>query len=271
MAIVLTGVIAAVVSVFIVRPIQGYLSSVARGEMVDAADQALRLMARELHLALPNSVRVSADGQTLELIPVTAAGRYFSQDASQRLDFGVNDGSFALMSPSVNLVNGQDLVFYNLGTGVTESDAYAANDTAGAAAVSNRRQYTGSTGTVVSGGNITMAATALPLAALAPPYRFQAIGAPVSYRCAPGASAPFGSLTRYTGYGVQASQPTAFATGTSAVVAANVSACSFSYEADAIAARAGLVSLRLELATTTSYGGPERMFLYHAVHVDNLP
>lgn len=269
MAIVITGIVVAIVAMFIVRPIQGYMSSVARGEMVDAADNALRRMARELQRALPNSVRVSADAQYLEFVPVTAVGRYFAQDAdgAKRLDFGVDDGSFELMSPTISLTHNQDLVFYNLGPGFAGSDVYEQ----GYAADTNRRQYTGATGTINSGGTIDMTATALPTAAFAPPYRFHAIAAPVTYRCAASAAPPFGVLTRHTGYGVLAGQPEPPTTGSSAVLASGVTACTFSYEADAIAARSGLVTLRLELSAQTLGSGQESVTLYHVVHVDNLP
>lgn len=267
MVIVITGIVAGIVAMFIVRPIQGYMSSVARGEMVDAADSALRRMGRDLRRALPNSVRISADGQTLELIPVTAGGRYFAQDSAARLDFGVADGSFQLMSPAINLLQNQDLVFYNLGPGIPESDAYEPGDTL----TSNRRQYTGPAGVMAAGGTITMTAVALPVAAMAPPYRFHAIDTPVTYHCAPTSTAPFGSLTRVAGYAVQAVQPTPPFAGTSAVLAGGVTGCAFVYEAEAIAARSGLVTLRLELSAVTPGSGQESVFLYHAVHVDNLP
>ncbi|HJW54946.1 MAG TPA: prepilin-type N-terminal cleavage/methylation domain-containing protein, partial [Burkholderiaceae bacterium] len=56
--IAITGIIAAVVAVFIVKPVQGYVDSARRAEMTDTADTALRRISRDLHLALPNSVRV---------------------------------------------------------------------------------------------------------------------------------------------------------------------------------------------------------------------
>jgi prepilin-type N-terminal cleavage/methylation domain-containing protein len=55
--IAITGIIAAVVAVFMVRPAQGYFSSTARLAMVDTADTALRRIARDVRLALPNTVR----------------------------------------------------------------------------------------------------------------------------------------------------------------------------------------------------------------------
>ena len=91
MVIVIMGILVAIVSVFIVPPVQGYLATVARVELVNATDNALRRIARDLHIALPNSVRVAASGLTLELVPTTAGGRYFQDNATasaQRLDFG---------------------------------------------------------------------------------------------------------------------------------------------------------------------------------------
>ena len=76
LVIVITGVIAAMVAVFLFKPIVSYFSMNARAELSDSADNALRLYAREVRNALPNSVRVSADGLKLELIPTVAGARY---------------------------------------------------------------------------------------------------------------------------------------------------------------------------------------------------
>ena len=46
--------------------------------------------------------------------------------------------------------------------------------------------------------------------------------------------------------------------------------CTFNYDASPIAARAGLVTLQLQLSTTT-HAGTETVALQHAVHVNNLP
>src|SRR3972149_1299940 len=54
MVIVLTGIIAAVVAVFIQSPVQGYFDTVRRGQLSNEADFALRRIARDLQTALPN-------------------------------------------------------------------------------------------------------------------------------------------------------------------------------------------------------------------------
>ena len=266
MVIVIMGILVAIVSVFIVPPVQGYLATVARVELVNATDNALRRIARDLHIALPNSVRVAASGLTLELVPTTAGGRYFQDNATvsaQRLDFGSADSDgFNLMGPGVNLRNGQDLVFYNLGEGITESDAYAPTNTF----TSNRRPYAGATSALVT-SIATSAWAALPVAARAPPYRFQAVDPPVTYHCDLAAK----TLTRVSGYGFNAALVSPPSAGNSAVLATGVTACSFSYEANAVASRAGLVSMALTLSAEVVASGAESVSLHHSVHVDNLP
>ena len=79
--IVITGVIVGAVAVFMQRPIQGYMSSTTRAAMADTADTALRRIARDVRLALPNTVRVDPSGLFLEFIPVKAGGRYQENDA----------------------------------------------------------------------------------------------------------------------------------------------------------------------------------------------
>ncbi len=70
MVIAITGIVAAMVAIFIRTPIQGYFDLERRVEMTDTADTALRRIARDLRLALPNSVRtVAAHRQAVSGIP----------------------------------------------------------------------------------------------------------------------------------------------------------------------------------------------------------
>ncbi|RVU44432.1 PulJ/GspJ family protein [Rubrivivax rivuli] len=263
MVIALTGGLAAVVAQFIVPPVRAYLAVKARGELVDNADLALRRIGRDLRGALPNSVRVSADGQTLELIPTTAAARY-ATEGSGALSFGEVDTSFGIVGPPLQMNAAQQLVFYNLGPGVDGADAYATNDSALTQAGANRRLATNAAG---AASTVTISSLAgLPVGNFAPPYRVYAVDSPVSYRCDLGS----GRLVRHQGYGFQASQPLPPSGGSSAVLATGVSACQFSHDGTVVAARAALVSLRLALSTLTS-AGSETVTLHHAVHVSNLP
>ena len=262
MVIAITGAIAAVAGRFIVQPVQGYLATTARANLADTADNALRTMARDLRSALANSVRVTPDQLSLELIPTTSAALY-QTEGTGALVFGSVATSFNVVGPGLTLAAGQDLVFYNLGPLVDESNAYAPNSSAAQQATSNRRSAT-STGTVTTVG--FSSAAGLPVAAFAPPYRVFAVSQPITYRCDTSA----GTLTRITGYGFQSSQPNPPSGGSSALLAHGVSGCTFSYDASPIAARAGLVNLQLQLSTTT-HAGTETLALQHAVHVNNLP
>ncbi len=58
--IVITGIIAGVVAVFLKAPVQGYIDSARRAELTDIADTAIRRMARDVRTAVPNSVRVAS-------------------------------------------------------------------------------------------------------------------------------------------------------------------------------------------------------------------
>lgn len=266
--IVITGILFAIVGIFIVRPVQAYYSTAIRAEATDVLNNAVERISRDLHLSLPNSARVNAAGTALEFIPTVDGGRYRTEGTNtagaDQLDFTQNDTSFDVLGPPVTIASGQYIVVYNLGPGVVGSDAYAASGTAAEQASSNRRLYGGSAGSV---SNVALVSSAvLPAADFAQPYRFHVVDQPVSYYCDLSA----GTLTRYTGYGFQAAQPTP-PVGTGAVLANNVSACRFTYDAAAVAARAGLVTIQLSITRTPTSGGTETFSLYHAVHVDNLP
>ena len=263
MVIAMTGVLAGVVTQFVVRPVQGYLGTVARAGLVDAADLSLRRIGRDLRIALPNSVRTNTGGTTIELIPTTGAARYATEGASA-LAFGAVATSFGIVGPPLVLASSQDLVFYNLGPGVPDANAYADNGSATAQATPNRRTSTSPAGAATT---ITLNSLAgLPVDDFAPPYRVTAVGTPVTYRCDLGA----GTLTRYQNYGFQATQPDPPTGGTSAILSTGVTGCRFSVDGTLVAARAALVNLQLTLGATTT-ASTESVSLHHAVYVSNLP
>lgn len=263
MVMAITGVLFAVVGRFIVQPIQGYMAAVARGGLVDNADLALRRVGRDLAIALPNSVRVTASGLALELIPTTGAARY-ATEGSNPLEFGSLDTSFEVIGPPLSLGAAQTLVFNNLGPNVTGSNAYADNGSATAQASSNRRTATNGAG---AASTITLSSLAgLPVGDRTPPYRVTAVSSPVTYRCDLAA----GTLRRYQDYGFVATQPDPPTGGSQAVLATGVTACRFSAEGTLVAARAALVNLRLTLSGRTSTD-TESVTLHHASFVANLP
>ena len=98
---VITGILAGMMAIFIRSPIQAYVDSVARAEITDVADLTLRRLSRDLRLALPNSVRITTDGSRtyLELLLTKTGGRYLAEEDGLGLN-GVL--SFSSANPSPN-------------------------------------------------------------------------------------------------------------------------------------------------------------------------
>ena len=98
------------------------------------------------------------------------------------------------------------------------------------------------------------------------------IAGPVSYVCTPGAvnaaGDGTGTLTRISGagYGITALQACPPAGGTAALLANNVTACTFVYTPVGATARNALVSLQIAITRSN-----ETVSLYHEVHVSNAP
>lgn len=259
---VITGIIASIVAVFITRPVQGYFDSARRAEMTDTADTALRKIGRDVRLALPNSVRVSANHLALEFLPTSGGGRYRIDTATggsgDVLDFTAADTSFDILGSGMTFSSGDQIVIYNLG--ISGADAYSGNTLS----TDNRRAYNGTTGSAVTNVKVT---STQPFPLDSPSHRFHIINSPVTYLCDTTAK----TLRRYTGYSISSTQPTSFAAGVSnALVAQNVSTCYFSYDAG-ISERNGLVTLKLGISETNQSGGTETVTLYHEVHVSNVP
>lgn len=263
--IVITGVIAAVVAVFLTKPVQAYFAAAARAELTDIADTATRRMTRDLRAALPNSIRQPAGQgkQCLEFLPTITGGRY-------RVDFMVDEGQlgevldFASPISSFDVLGGLNpvpatndyVVVYNLG--VLGADAYAG---------SNRASIRHANKNHIA----LQTPTQFPLAS--PASRFQVIPhaqQAVFYVCDnPGRDAEgngTGVLYRLSGYGINATPPSACPLPQSApVLADRISECRFDYGAGA-ASNNGLVSIRL--AITAAH---ETVSLYQAVHINNAP
>ena len=265
--IVLTSIIASAVAVFIRLPVQGYVDTARRAEMSDEADTALRRLGRDLRLALPNSVRVTDSGATIEILLTKIGGRYRIASegtaTADALDFSASDTLFDQLGPLSVLtgqsitVNSDSVVIYNLGPGVVSADAYNGL---------NRSRITGLPGGAMANERrIQIDPILFPLDS--PGNRFQVIEGPVSYVCANG------NLTRYWGYAITPTQQSgatlAASTASRALAASNVApgptSCTFVY-APGVTERAGLVALTLALTR-----GVESVRLYHEVHVSNVP
>ena len=72
----ITALVAGTISRVVSRPMEGYRDVALRGTLVDAAESAVQRLVRDVQAALPNSIRVSGDSQSLELIHIVDGGRY---------------------------------------------------------------------------------------------------------------------------------------------------------------------------------------------------
>ena len=290
--IVVTGVISGMVAVFIKGPVDSYFDMARRAELSDVADTAVRRMARDIRLALPNSVRNPADGsdQCIEFMPTKSGGRYRADQTATLtgdiLDFTVTDASFDMLGLNSSLpaeariAAGDIVVVYNDGS--PSGNAYTGANAIGVAGVCETSApcptvVANSTAITFVGAGATIFAGKL-FPSTSPANRFQVIPAAehvVAYVCTGAGTVGgngTGTLYRHArtlaaAYPTPATCP-AVPAGTP-ILARNVSACSLKYEppgSGSGAGRFGMVSISL----TASQSG-EAVNLYHQVHVDNTP
>lgn len=277
LVIVIIGLLGGMVAVFIRAPLQSYADSVARAELSDIADLALRRMARDLRLALPNSIRVSPDGYSLEFLMTRAGGRYLSaQDSADQslpvLDF-IDPANTSLtvvgsMPDIAHLSLNKDyLVVNNLGPGFPPANAYDLG--------SPQRNISTVTGRDDTRNQLILADN--PFAAQEPPspspsQRFFIVSGPVSYYCGLEADGTTRLLTRQSDYPINATllaNPVPpGAAGKRSLLAGKVKSCQFQYQSLA-SQRSALVVMTLELQPRDPTAAAIR--LVQQVHVDNTP
>jgi len=263
LTLIVLGIMAATVMLFLSGPVTGYMQAKQRAALVASAHTALAQMVRDLRSALPNSVRTTQQAgiDALELIPIVAGGRYragpggsYTADTNI-LQFNQADTDFNieghLAVPGYPFTTSSDrLVVYNVGV-------------PGANAYSNSKVITpaGDTITITTSGSEDhiQLSPAFQFAYRSPGQRIYLVSNPVSWLCDPAA----GTLRRYSGYPLGPIQPT---TGTlGSLAAAQVSACNFQYQ-PGTSSRSALMSLSLTLSNKG-----ERVTLLEQVHISNVP
>ena len=277
MVIVIIGIIGSVLAMFIRGPVQGYFDSVRRAELTDTADVAMRRMARDVRLSLPNSLRVTtaAGVNYIEFIMTSAGGRYRNAtDGSTNGNFlSFTDPAVVTFDvlgamPSNPTMNADDyIVIYNLGEGYEPANAYAAEG----CTQCNRAKIK----SIPPGGNVVtlfsnpFTGQAPPLAPLpplpSPSARFQVVPGgvrAVTFAC-PTVTA--GNLSRHANYGFNAVQATPPA-GAPSLLADGVT-CAVEYTNNATG-RSGLLSIDLTLWNAAR---TESVTLFQQIHVDNSP
>jgi MSHA biogenesis protein MshO len=253
-AITLIAVLAAAAVPLFQWPMRAYLDSARRSESAQALDLVASKLRDELTQALPNSVRVTADGLHLEYLPVVAQGRYRSatplaatppqcpaacSGGSSRdvLQLGTADNCFTSLGPLLGrapTIGSDQVVVQPLGLDVYQG---------GAAGNAQRSPLIGLS---AAGTGVCLQTPPHTTVLAAPDRRFYLASAPVSYVCDRAA----GTLTRRWGYALTALQPTTFGTAASAPLALQVSDCQFTVTPiGPIGAPTGhLVTVRLQLS-----------------------
>ena len=294
---VVTGILAGIMVLFIRRPVQNYTDSAARAELSDAADLALRRMSRELRGALPNSVRLTGSPGNvwwLEFIPTTSGGKYlavednadplkgtplsFTAPTAQPFNV-IGSMPTVTISPAGSTSLDNFMVVYNLGAGFTDADAYDRSNLAlitGANAQTRTITYESYAVGAARGNTINpfaqwrkAPAADNRLPNTSPDQRFQVVTRPVIFRCQ-GSADGKGTLTRsVVDFSVAPTFPAADA---GVLLANNVVDCDFTIGTSR-SQQGALIGLNLSLGRSALDGGRavETVTLTHQIHVDNTP
>ncbi len=286
--IVISGIIAAVLGVFLVRPIQGYNAQVRRAELVDEAESALRRMQRDIRASLPNSLRIRTNGATtgdatcpngadtvcvVEILHVLDGARYRAGPVGNQLLFDGSDTAFDVIGtfqnataidPTLNpwvVINNQ-----TASTTATQFNAYNCPALVPNASHNCVRMANTSTPQAAP-PHIDLGAAFSPTtpSLASPRQRLFIVDTPVTYRC----DTTAGRLDRYQNYTITLAQPVTPASA-AARVADLVTRCRFTYAAGTTA-RSGLVTLELTLTDPNVNGQQEQIRLLHQVHIYNVP
>jgi MSHA biogenesis protein MshO len=265
LVIVVMGIISVVIAPIVTKPFTAYDQASRRLELVDAAESTLRLIAREVRDAVPNTVRTN--GTVLELMPIEVGGRYrYGSNPSDNtaLTPEAPDSQFRVLGNVNNLPANARMVVYN--TGANQFYVAANNPNLGIVTPASTSL------TLTDNGNedIISLSTAFRFDRIgsgSPAKRFYITNTPVTYHC----DLASGTLRRIANYAISVSQPTnraAAPLSTAAengLVVNNVTACNFNYQAGS-SSRAGLLSISLSLTIDG-----EVVTLLHQIHIGNAP
>jgi len=285
LAIAIMGIIGVSFGMFIVPAVNAHQALQSRAALIDSAEIALRRMARDIRIALPNSVRVSsnASGFALEMIPTVDGGRYcVAGDANctaglQELLIGGSDQDFDILGCFQSaFATASNSTAYRLVVGDATGAVYSASGTNAVMTPST----TAITVSVSAGGGSGSGACGAVSGASNTSYRHHVflnpgqsfpnasgrrrvfvIQKPVTYVC----NKTAGTLRRYSGYDISATLPTPTSppAGASVLVTDKVTNCAVSTDTSTVQAQ-GYVTLTIELTNST-----EKVQLFDQVQLDN--
>jgi len=277
--IVISGILAGIITSFITQPVQGFIDLSRRATLVYSAESALRRMQRDIRRALPNSIRVS--GSAIEMINTIEGQRYRSAPPpgapARRLQFNSLDSSFDILGnfSAATLSNPTIIKYisiYNTGSvdgggaAIAGSNAYAAADPITGKNVITPDGYSitlTDDPATTDEDNVAIGSGGFQFSFASPSNRMYLIDTAISYVCSGG------ELRRhvdydFTGKPTQVVPPVG---GSSALMADNISNCSFTYDPGS-PSRSGLMTLDLSVSDAAT---GETVRLLHQVHVDNAP
>ncbi len=285
-AVVLTGILAAVLALILTGPMKASVDTERRARLVDVADTALARMTRELRLSLPNSVRIATAPNVvaIEMLRTLSGGRYRAAattgplpacgpaPAGDPLEFTCVDPTFDVLGQLPRLAQvkfGADcvgapstadcVVVFNTGS-LGANDAYAGDNVATVSVVADDAGFDGSDQITMSNARLGGGLPAFPLAS--PRQRFHIVDTPVSFVC----NTLTGEINRHDGYSIGAVQSLAPG-GSTALLVNQVTACDFAYDAGT-ATRGGLATLRVTISEPAS---GESVTLLQQAQVSNQP
>lgn len=287
--IAVLAILAGIAAVVLVPAYEAYFASQRRAQLVDVADTALRRLVRDVRLALPNSARLGGSTR-IEILLTKNGGRYRGLPDSdggtseETLDFSGPDTVFDVFQPlpigevpAEHMVQaGNYAVIHNLG--IAGADAY--DFTATNPNIKRISTFAFASGAIPNESRITLVAGANQYPLDSPGRRYFVVAGPVTYACTGVGTAGgngTGILVRWSGYTYDPAIPGALAysavppaslpAGASeAVLAANVSACEFTYTNNLAQLSRGLVTVRLAITRAD-----ETVVLFHQAHVNNVP
>ncbi len=282
--LILIGIVGAAFATFLSPAVRSFQNQTSRAALVDSAESALRRMARDIRIAVPNSIRITntATGFALEMVPTVDGGRYCANGladcttSTQILDFTAADADFDILGcfkdASFVTAATAGTIAYRIAIGNAGNEIYSGSPAVISPAGTNITLTTtsGACGSGASRNHVTLG-TAFQVGEQSARQRLFVVpssAAPVSYIC-DWTAGTSGTLTRYSGYGFQAAQPTSAAAiglaSSTAVVASGIpaSGCSITSTTGNVQST-GIVILSLSL---TNAG--ETVTLVHEAPLDN--
>jgi MSHA biogenesis protein MshO len=271
---VITGILATGLVVFFRPAMTSYINVLNRAELTERADSAMRIMLRDVRLAVPNSFRqpLNNDTNCFESVPTSDGGRYRSapdttNSLSAPVDTSTTTTTFDVVSDFHSQpIAGDWIVVANQNT----DDVYNNYNRAAIASITSPPL------TILGKYRITLA-TALQFPIGYDNSRFVVVPnnqRAVYYSCVEATGVDSkgngkGTLYRFSNYGFTARPDECPKTpdSTAHIVAKNVSSCTFTLDPNPGAIQgAGYVQLKLQL--TKNYEAVDLLF---GAHTENLP